>query len=79
MILPVCSAISGGSLAIGRQTTELDLPVCLVVGVVAMFEFHSVSSIRLFVACNKKSVEKTLSTDNRSHTNVRCAEFPVSR
>jgi len=36
MILPVCSAISGGSLAIGRQTTELDLPVCLVVGVVAM-------------------------------------------
>ena len=36
MILPVCSAISGGSLAIGRQTTELDLPACLVVGAVAM-------------------------------------------
>jgi cation:H+ antiporter len=36
LILPVCSAISGGSLAIGRQTTALDLPVCLAVGVVAM-------------------------------------------
>lgn len=29
MILPVCSAVSGGQLMIGRQTTELDLPVCL--------------------------------------------------
>lgn len=36
MILPVCSAVSGGSLAIGHQTTELDLPACLVVGAVAM-------------------------------------------
>lgn len=36
LILPVCSAISGGSLAIGRQTTALDLPACLVVGAVAM-------------------------------------------
>ncbi len=29
MILPVCSAVSGGSLTIGRQTTALDLPFCL--------------------------------------------------
>lgn len=36
LILPVCSAISGGSLAIGHQTTALDLPACLVVGMVAM-------------------------------------------
>lgn len=36
LILPVCSAISGGSLAIGHQTTALDLPACLVVGAVAM-------------------------------------------
>lgn len=36
MILPVCTVVSGGSLAIGRQTTMLDLPACLVVGAVAM-------------------------------------------
>lgn len=29
MILPVCSAVSGGRLTIGAQTTALDLPVCL--------------------------------------------------
>lgn len=29
MILPICSAISGGRLTIGPQTTALDLPVCL--------------------------------------------------
>lgn len=29
MILPVCSAVSGGHLVIGSQTTALDLPVCL--------------------------------------------------
>jgi len=29
MILPVCSAVSNGSLTIGSQTTLLDLPVCL--------------------------------------------------
>ena len=29
MILPVCSAVSGGKLTIGQQTTALDLPVCL--------------------------------------------------
>ena len=29
MILPVCSAVSGGRLSIGAQTTALDLPVCL--------------------------------------------------
>ena len=29
LILPVCSAVSGGRLAIGPQTTTLDLPVCL--------------------------------------------------
>lgn len=29
LILPVCSAVSGGKLVIGSQTTALDLPVCL--------------------------------------------------
>ena len=29
MILPICSAVSGGQLTIGHQTTALDLPVCL--------------------------------------------------
>jgi len=29
MILPVCSAVSGGQLTIGGQTTALDLPACL--------------------------------------------------
>ena len=29
MILPVCSAVSGGRLTIGSQTNLLDLPVCL--------------------------------------------------
>ena len=29
MILPVCSAVSGGHLTIGPQTTALDLPACL--------------------------------------------------
>ena len=30
LILPACAAVSGGSLLIGRQTTGLDLPACLV-------------------------------------------------
>lgn len=30
MILPICSAVSGGRLTIGQQTTALDLPACLV-------------------------------------------------
>ena len=30
MILPVCAAVSGGSLPIGRQTRLRDLPICLV-------------------------------------------------
>lgn len=29
MILPICSAVSGGRLTIGGQTTALDLPACL--------------------------------------------------
>ncbi len=29
MILPVCSAVSGGALTIGTQTTLLDMPACL--------------------------------------------------
>ena len=29
MILPVCSAVSGGALTIGAQTTMLDMPACL--------------------------------------------------
>ena len=29
MILPICSALSGGRLTLGPQTTGLDLPVCL--------------------------------------------------
>lgn len=29
MILPICSAVSGGRLTIGSQTTALDLPACL--------------------------------------------------
>jgi cation:H+ antiporter len=29
LILPVCSAVSGGQLTIGSQTTALDLPACL--------------------------------------------------
>ncbi len=35
MILPVCSAVSGGTLTIGSQTTALDLPVCLALCCVA--------------------------------------------
>ncbi len=37
LILPICSALSGGSLAINRQTLTLDLPACLTVAVVALF------------------------------------------
>jgi cation:H+ antiporter len=29
LILPVCALLSGGEVPIGRQTTALDLPVCL--------------------------------------------------
>lgn len=36
MILPVCSAVSGGRLTIAGQTTALDLPVCLLVCCVAV-------------------------------------------
>lgn len=36
MILPVCSAFSGGRLTIGGQTTALDLPVCLLLCCVAV-------------------------------------------
>ena len=36
MILPVCSAASGGRLTIGSQTTALDLPACLLLCCVAV-------------------------------------------
>ena len=36
LILPVCSAVSGGRLTIGQQTTALDLPACLVLCCVAV-------------------------------------------
>ncbi len=36
MILPVCSAVSGGALTIGAQTTLLDLPACLLLCCVAV-------------------------------------------
>ena len=36
MILPICSAVSGGKLTIGAQTTSLDLPVCLALCCVAV-------------------------------------------
>lgn len=36
MILPVCSAVSGGRLTIGSQTTALDLPACLLLCCVAV-------------------------------------------
>jgi len=36
MILSACSAVSGGRLTIGPQTTSLDLPVCLLVCAVAV-------------------------------------------
>lgn len=36
MILPICSVISGGKLAIAQQTTSLDLPACLTVVLVAV-------------------------------------------
>ena len=36
LILPICAAVSGGSLAIGWQTTALDLPTCLAAGAAAM-------------------------------------------
>lgn len=36
LILPVCSAVSGGRLVIGSQTTALDLPVCLTLVLVAI-------------------------------------------
>jgi len=37
LILPVCSAVSGGRLTLGRQTTALDLPACLALCCVAVF------------------------------------------
>lgn len=36
LILPVCSAVSGGRLTIGSQTTALDLPACLLLCCVAV-------------------------------------------
>lgn len=36
MILPVCSAVSGGALTIGAQTTLLDMPACLLLCCVAV-------------------------------------------
>lgn len=36
LILPICAAISGGRLAIGGQTTALDLPACLCTAAVAV-------------------------------------------
>ena len=36
MILPICSAVSGGQLTIGSQTTSLDMPVCLGVCLLAV-------------------------------------------
>ena len=36
LILPVCSAVSGGRLTIGAQTTALDLPACLLLCCVAV-------------------------------------------
>lgn len=36
MILPICSAVSGGRLTIGGQTTLLDLPACLLLCCVAV-------------------------------------------
>ena len=36
LILPVCSAVSGGQLTIGSQTTALDLPVCFLLCCIAV-------------------------------------------
>jgi len=36
LILPVCSMLSGGRLEISRQTTVLDLPVCLLLSLTAI-------------------------------------------
>lgn len=36
MILPVCSAVSGGTLTIGSQTTALDMPACLLLAFIAV-------------------------------------------
>ena len=36
LILPVCSAVSGGRLTIGSQTTALDLPVCFLLCCIAV-------------------------------------------
>ena len=36
LILPVCAAVSGGSLPIGRQTAALDLPFCLLLCLVSV-------------------------------------------
>ncbi len=36
MILPICAAISGGSLPIGRQSAVLDIPVCLFICALAV-------------------------------------------
>lgn len=36
LILPVCSAVSGGALTIGSQTTMLDMPACLLLACAAV-------------------------------------------
>ena len=36
MILPVCAALSGGTLPVGAQTIAIDLPAALTVSLVAL-------------------------------------------
>ena len=36
MILPICSLVSGGSLPISRMAACIDIPACLIVGLIAM-------------------------------------------
>ena len=36
LILPVCSLISGGKLAIAQQSSALDMPACCIVGLIAV-------------------------------------------
>ena len=36
MILPVCSLVSGGSLPISTMAARIDIPACLIVGLIAM-------------------------------------------
>ncbi len=36
MILPICSLVSGGSLPISKMAAYIDIPACLIVGIIAM-------------------------------------------